>query len=54
MYQIKFVIILFFFCLSCAAEKTDADWWKKMAEIMVKNQLEKRGIQDKGDLRAMR
>ena len=54
MYQIKFVIILFFFCFSYAAEKTDADWWQKMAEIMVKNQLEKRGIQDKGVLRAMR
>ena len=54
MYQIKFVIILFFFCFFYAAEKTDADWWQKMAEIMVKNQLEKRGIQDKGVLRAMR
>ena len=54
MYQIKFVIISFFFYLSCAAEKTDADWWQKKAEIMVKNQLEKRGIQDKGVLRAMR
>ena len=54
MYQIKFVIISFFFCLSCAAEKTDADWWQKMAEIMVKNQLEKRGIQGKGVLRVMR
>lgn len=54
MYQIRFVIILFFFCFSYAAEKTDADWWQKMAEIMVKNQLEKRGIQDKEVLRAMR
>ena len=54
MYQIKFVIISFFFCLSCAAEKTDADWWKKMAEIMVKNQIEKRGIHNEGVLRAMR
>ena len=54
MYQIKFVIISFFFCLSCAAEKTDADWWQKKAEIMVKNQLERRGIQDEGVLRVMR
>ena len=54
MYQIKFVIILFFFCLSCAAEKTDAYWWQKKADMMVKNQIEKRGIQDKGVLRAMR
>ena len=54
MSPIKFVIILFFFCLTCAAEKTDASWWKKRAEIMVKNQLERRGIQDEGVLRVMR
>ena len=54
MYQIKFVIISFFFCLSCAAEKTDTDWWEKMAEIMVKNQLERRGIQNEEVLRVMR
>ena len=54
MCQIKFVVILFLFCLSCAAEKTDANWWKKRAEIMVKNQLERRGIQDKMVLRVMR
>jgi len=54
MYQIKFVIILFFFCFSYATEKTDADWWQKRAEIMVKYQLERRGIQDKGVLRVMR
>ena len=54
MYQIKFVIISFFFCLCCAAEKTDAEWWPKMAEIMVKNQIENRGIHDKGVLRSMR
>ena len=54
MYQIKFVIFLFFFCLSCAAEKTDAGWWQKRAEIMVKNQLERRGIQDERVLRVMR
>ena len=54
MCQIKFVIILFFFCLTCAAEKTDASWWKKRAEIMVKNQLERRGIQDERVLRVMR
>ena len=54
MYQIKFVIISFFFCLSYAAEKTDAHWWQKMAGIMVKKQLENRGIQDEGVLRTMR
>ena len=54
MYQIKFVIIPFFFCLSCAAEKTDAGWWQKKADMMVKNQLEKRGIHDEGVLRSMR
>ena len=54
MYQIKFVIILFFFCFSYATEKTDADWWQKRAEIMVKNQLERRGIQDEEVLRVMR
>ena len=54
MCQIKFVIILFFFCLTCAAEKTDASWWKKGAEIMVNNQLVRRGIQDERVLRVMR
>ena len=54
MRKIKFVIFLFFFCLSCAAEKIDSDWWQKRAEIMVKNQLERRGIQDEGVLRVMR
>ena len=54
MHQIKFAIIAFFFCLSCATEKTDVDWWQKGAEIMVKNQLERRGIQDEGVLRVMR
>ena len=54
MCQIKFFIISFFFCLSYAAEKTDAHWWQKMAETMVKNQLEKRGIQDEKVLRVMR
>ena len=54
MCQIKFVVILFLFCLTCAAEKTDASWWKKGAEIMVKNQLVRRGIQDERVLRVMR
>ena len=54
MCQIKFVVILFLFCLSCAAEKTDASWWKKRAEIMVKNQLERRGIKDERVLRVIR
>ena len=54
MCQIKFVIILFFSCLTCAAEKTDASWWKKRAEIMVNNQLVGRGIQDERVLRVMR
>ena len=54
MHQFKFVIISFFFCLSYAAEKTDAGWWQKRAEIMVKNQLERRGIQDEDVLRVMR
>ena len=54
MCQIKFVVILFLFCLTCAAEKTDASWWKKGAEIMVKNQLERRGIKDERVLRVIR
>ena len=54
MCQIKFVIILFLFCLSYAAEKTDADWWQKKAEIMVKNQLERRGVRDPRVLKVMR
>ncbi len=52
MCQIKFVII--FFSLICATEKTDVIWWQKSAEIMVKNQIERRGIQDERVLRAMR
>ena len=54
MHQIKFVIFSFFFCLPYATEKIDADWWEKKAEIMVKNQLERRGIQDEEVLRVMR
>ncbi len=54
MYKIKYVIILFFFCLSFGADKTDAGWWQKKAEIMVKNQLERRGIKDERVIRVMR
>ena len=53
MIRIKFVIP-FFICFTCAEENTDDQWWHKNAEIMVKNQLEKRGIQDKDVLRVMR
>lgn len=53
MCQIKFVLLLLF-CLAVAAEKADSDWWHKKADMMVKQQIEKRGVQDKGVLRVMR
>jgi len=53
MCQFKFVI-LFLFCLAFTAEKTDADWWHKKAVMMVKNQIEKRGVHDERVLRVMR
>jgi len=53
MHQIKFALP-FLFCLFYAVEQTDADWWHKKAYMMVKNQIEKRGIKDKGVLRVMR
>ena len=48
------ILISFLFCFCFALDKKDAIWWHKKAEIMVKNQLEKRGIQNEGVLRIMR
>ena len=53
MCKIQFVLPLLF-CLTVASEKTDSNWWYKKADMMVKQQIEKRGVQDEGVLRAMR
>ena len=47
-------IIPFLFCFSCALDIANSEGWNIMANIMVKNQIEGRGIQDAGVLRAMR
>ena len=53
MIHLKIVIqLLFCFCFS--SEQIRTNWWHKKAEYMVKEQLERRGIQDKGVLRVMR
>ena len=53
MCQLK-ILILLLICYCYSSEKSEAYWWHKKAEIMVKNQLEKRGIQNEGVLRVMR
>ena len=53
MVQLIIVIpLLLSFC--CTFEQKEVEWWHKKAEDMVKNQLERRGIQDEGVLRTMR
>ena len=47
-------IIPFLFCFSCALDIANSEGWNIRANIMVKNQIEGRGIQDAGVLRAMR
>ena len=44
----------FLLCLCCALEQGGSDWWYNKAADMVKDQIEKRGIQNKGVLRVMR
>ena len=46
------ILLLLHFCFSSEQKKNN--WWQKKTEYMVKEQLEKRGIQDKGVLRVMR
>ena len=53
MHQASFLIYLLL-CFCCAAKEKEVIWWHKKAEILVKNQLEKRGIQDERVLQAMR
>ena len=53
MCQLKIIISLLI-CFCYASEKSETVWWHKNAEIMVKNQLERRGIQNEGVLRVMR
>ena len=53
MYQLKILISLLF-CFCVASEHKKSSWWHQKAEIMVKNQVERRGIQDEGVLRIMR
>ena len=53
MHLVKY-LISFLFCFSCAEEKTLDAFWHKKSDIMVKEQIERRGIQDPGVLRVMR
>jgi len=53
MHQIKFVIP-FLFCLFCAKEKTEEEWWHKKAGVMVEKQIEGRGVKDPQVLKVMR
>ena len=53
MCQSSFLIYLLL-CFCSAVEEKEVLWWHKRAEIMVKNQLEKRGIQDERVLQVMR
>jgi len=53
MCQFKILIsLLLCFCFS--TEQKEENWWHKKANMMVKNQIEKRGVQDEGVLRVMR
>ena len=48
------IVILFLFYFSYSSGQKIAEGWHYKAAYMVKNQLERRGIQDKGVLRVMR
>ena len=48
------ILISLLFCFCCAYEQKEVRWWYNKADIMVKNQLEKRGIQNEDVLRVMR
>ena len=48
------IIILLLFCLCWVSGQAEKYWWPTKTDIMVKDQLEKRGIKDKGVLRVMR
>ena len=48
------ILISFLLCFCCASDQKETDWWNKKAEIMVKNQLENRGIKDERVLQIMR
>ena len=52
MCQLK-ILISSLICFCFASEQKEAYWWHKKAEIMVKNQLERRGIKNEGVLRVM-
>ena len=53
MRKLKLVISLFL-CLCCASDQGGRNWWHIKATYMVKDQLERRGIQDKRVLGIMR
>ena len=53
MCQLK-IFILLLFCLCCASDQKESNWWHKKVEVMVKTQLEERGIKDKRVLQVMR
>ena len=48
------VIILLFLCFCYTFGQKETSWWHKYADMMVKNQIENRGIQDKRVIRVMR
>ena len=48
------ILLSFLLCFCCASGQKEKGWWNKKAEIMVKNQLENRGIQDERILQIMR
>ena len=48
------IIILLLLCFCWASGQTETYWWHQKADSMVKDQIEKRGIKDKGVLRVMR
>ena len=53
MYQLKIpILLLFYFC--CASDQKELNWWHKKADLMIKNQIEKRGIRDEAVLQIMR
>ena len=47
-----FIFLLLYFC--CAFGQEELNWWHKKSDLMVKNQLERRGIKDERVLQIMR
>ena len=45
---------LLLICICCSSEQGENQWWVEKADKMVTNQIERRGVKDKGVLRTMR